>query len=145
MIAINRTWELCPWADVLYSSGASFWREHDPDFGGLKVAGGVKWPGTVYDDVNAWLPADKGLRNSGAQAIVYAEAWGASRILLTGFDMQGKHWHPCHKDGNPYVRFPVFRVGLGLLAKEMNIPVINCSRETALACFPRMTIDEALA
>lgn len=59
--------------------------------------------------------------------------------------MQGKHWHPCHKDGNPYKRFPEFRVGLGRLAIEMTVPVINCSRATALACFPCMTIDKALA
>lgn len=53
VIAINRTWELCPWADVLYSSGASFWREYTVGFDGMKIAGGVKYPGTIYDNVLA--------------------------------------------------------------------------------------------
>jgi len=144
VIAINLTYRLCPWADVLYSSGASFWRDYQPEFTGLKIAGSVEWPGTVFEDVREWLPEGKTMSNSGAQAIVYAECWGAARILLTGFDMQGKHWHRCHESGNPYLRYYQFREGLETLAGEMTAEVINCSRSTKLDCFARMGLGEAL-
>lgn len=144
LIAVNRTWELCPWADVLYSAGGRFWETYRPAFEGMKVSGCDEWPGVYHQDAREWLPDDKTLHNSGAQAIIYAACWGASKIVLTGFDMQGRHWHADHRIGNPFTRYGDFITGLERLSREMRVPVLNASKETALRCFRRVTIEQAL-
>lgn len=90
--------------------------------------------------------------NSGFQAIHLAATFGAKRIVLLGYDMQrteGKmHWHGRHwgrlPNGNG---FPSWIRQMGPLAKDLRgrgISVINCSRVTALRCFPRTSLENAL-
>lgn len=90
--------------------------------------------------------------NSGYQAIGLAHMWGAKKILLLGYDFQrtqGRaHWHADHprKLGNGG-RFSDWIVEMHYLASdaiELGIEIINCSRATALRCFPRSTIQEQL-
>jgi hypothetical protein len=91
--------------------------------------------------------------NSGHQALALADYFGATRILLLGYDMQRSggrtHWHPDHprnKMGNGG-RFHEWQKQMVQVAgdfKKKGTAVINCSRKTALACYPRATIQEAL-
>lgn len=91
--------------------------------------------------------------NSGYQAVALAVHFGATRIVLLGYDMQnaGKrtHWHGDHKRlGNPIVaKFPGWLEHFGRLAGDLprGVKVINSSRETALRCFKRQPLDESLA
>jgi hypothetical protein len=82
--------------------------------------------------------------NSGYQALGLASLWGASRIILTGYDMQGGpklHAHPDHPAhlGNPngetlnvwVERFAVAARDL----RQRGIEVVNCTRRTALRSF----------
>ena len=92
--------------------------------------------------------------NSGHQAIGLAVLWGASRILLLGFDMaatRGRlHWHADHNDktlGNP-CDFAAWRLRLAQAMPDLRrfgVEVINCSRETQLHCFERRSLAHALA
>lgn len=90
--------------------------------------------------------------NSGYQALALAIHFGAARVILLGYDMQfakdGKrHWHPDHtgKLHNPMsTQMRAWPVQYAELAKATPVPIINASRATALKCFPRMTIEEAL-
>jgi len=87
-------------------------------------------------------------QNSGFQALGLAYRFGATKVILLGYDMKiagsKRHWfgdHPQPMNRNsPYAAFiKAFNT--------INVPdmtIINCSRETALTCFPRMTIQEAL-
>lgn len=92
--------------------------------------------------------------NSGYTAINLAVLLGARRILLLGYDLQlgahGKeHWFGSHPKGvrsglelRKYARrFPSLVEPL----KALGIEIGNCSRQTSLECFPRMTIEDALA
>ena len=85
--------------------------------------------------------------NSGFQALNCAYEWSAQTVLLLGYDMtneRGKHWFGNHP-GNMQADSPfgLFVAGFDSIdVPDLNI--INCSRDTALTCFPRMTIDEAL-
>lgn len=88
--------------------------------------------------------------NSGAAAIQLAEMGGAERIVLLGYDCQHtggkKHWHGDHPKGLGNARaVDSWKVAFENLAKELSAEVINCSRETALECFPRVDLEEALA
>lgn len=90
-------------------------------------------------------------RNSGLGAIRLAMLFGAKRIVLLGYDCQHtggkKHWHGDHPAGlgnagsvqHWPMRFAAFARRLS------GVEIVNSSRETALKCFPRMDLDEALA
>jgi hypothetical protein len=76
---------------------------------------------------------------------------GATRVLLLGYDMQrtnGKdHYHADHpyRMANPYTSWQRLYRTLAPEIAAAGVTVINCSRETALTCFPRQSIAEALA
>ena len=170
VIAINDTYKLAPWADILYACDAKWWNWAKPDFSGLKV--GLKWDavkGKYYPGYD--LESHPGLRalagtglsgleiapnalrtgaNSGYQAINLAVHMGAKRILLLGYDMQptetGSHWFGEHPDGvepswmNMLMHYPSLVKPL----KEKGVQVINCTQSTALEVFPRGKIEELL-
>lgn len=86
-------------------------------------------------------------QNSGYQAINLAYHFGARRVFLLGYDMGSsgnKHrWHkdhpsPCGNHGNHQQFIPMFD------QMKPPIDVVNCSRETALTCFPRMPLEKAI-
>lgn len=88
--------------------------------------------------------------NSGGGAVALAIARGAKRVMLLGYDMQytgGKHhWHGDHpaKLGNAGA-IASWPAQFEQLRKDHStIEIINCSRETALTCFPRMPLEAAL-
>lgn len=90
-------------------------------------------------------------RNSGYQAINLAVHLGARRILLLGYDMMrhsGKsHFFGEHPKGwlpSPYPDFVKFFDSLRKPLARVGVEIVNCSRTTALKCFPKMSIELAL-
>ena len=111
----------------------------------LNVVYGRSLPGLGRDVVHYGA-------NSGYQAINLAYLWGASKIVLLGFDMQptgGKvHFFGDHKAGlcnGPAFNniIPKFTKLAEDLAAE-GVEVINCSRQTALTCFKRQYLETVL-
>lgn len=161
VIAINDAYRLAPWADVLYACDARWWEWHRgvPSFQGLKFSlqkRAAQWPGvrvlrnTGTEGLERKPTGLRTGRNSGYQAINLARHLGAVRVLLLGYDMQhtgGKtHWHGDHP-GSPPSYVGSFRSSFKALAQvlhEYQLTIINCSRETALSCFPRQAIDDVL-
>lgn len=90
--------------------------------------------------------------NSGFQGIHLAATFGAKKIVLLGFDMQrtgGKeHWHGKHKGRLPNGQgFANWIEQMGPLAKDLEkrgVEVVNCSRATALKCFPLRRLEDSL-
>ncbi len=169
VIVVNDNYRKAPWADVLYAADKEWWLEHHgvPSFQGLKYAVAEKhptrpaWPNGVQvlrNTGEVGLESDPtGLRtgwNSGYQAINLAVHLGAKRILLLGYDMQrgpdGRtHWFGHHcldnlRRESLYVdflkRFPTLVNPL----QAIGVDVINCSRATALRCFPQMPIEQGI-
>lgn len=94
--------------------------------------------------------------NSGYAAINLAANYGAKRIILLGYDMKVSghhtHWHDGHP-GQTAASFadtiqksflPHFESLVEPL-KDIGVEVINCTPDSALEIFPKMTLDEALA
>ena len=82
-----------------------------------------------------------------------AIVWGSRKIVFLGLDMQlGKksHWHGDHEEplrNTSVFSYPNFADNFVQAApqlKAMGVTVINASRNTALDCFPRMSIQDAL-
>lgn len=89
--------------------------------------------------------------NGGFQCVNLAVLMGAARIILLGYDMQktgGKnHWfgdHPgaLHRGMDVESWVEGFRRAAPTL--QASCEILNASRETALHCFPRVTLCEAL-
>lgn len=113
-IAVNNSWRLCPWADVLYACDFSWWDANAgvTEFLGMRVSQDPKvnrkWPAIRYINcIRSY--EDKGPSdrrgsigwggNGGFQAVNLAVQFGCKRIVLVGFDMRidrGLHWHGKH-------------------------------------------------
>lgn len=98
--------------------------------------------------------------NSGYQAVHLAAMFqgaqlpdfAGSRIVLLGFDMQRtggkKHNHGDHLGGLPNgANFQLWTGRFAALARDLKsrgVEVLNCTRATALRCFPLVPIEDAL-
>lgn len=96
--------------------------------------------------------------NSGFQVLNLLAQWGVKAFALLGFDMRcfdGKiHWHGRHPDSGKYVlnnpaqaAFDRWISHMTTAAPKINalgIDVVNCSAQSALQCFPKMTVQQAL-
>ena len=88
--------------------------------------------------------------NSGAACVSLAVAGGASKVVMLGYDCQhtgGKaHWHGDHPRGMTNARgtdkWP--EKFAELAADATGVEIINCSRVTALDCFPRGTLENEI-
>ena len=148
LLVINRTWELAPDADVLYSGDRKFWAAYEGDFAGRKISGDEPVSGADFINVRAWLPLNRWCNNSGAQALFLMPVLGATRVILTGYDMQGRHWHEDYASKNPAPdKLELWRKGfpaVGAWLGALGIEVLNATRETAIDCFPRVELREVL-
>lgn len=115
---------------------------HVPEFG-LKFKYGARLPGLGKYDLHYG-------DNSGYQAINLAYLLGATKIVLLGYDMQmtgGKaHWHtdhqkPLNAGGSDLEHWAKLFPQLAIDLAQEGIEVVNCTRETALTCFKRQTIE----
>jgi hypothetical protein len=164
-VAVNDTYRLAPWADVLYAADAKWWDQHQgvPDFRGLKFSMERKsrsFPGvqvlekTGEDGIELSPTGLKKGMNSGYQAINLAVHLGAKRIVLLGYDMQiapngrthffGDHPREIRRSSD-YAAFRACFDSLVAPLAALGISVVNCTRETALTAFPRAPLAETLA
>lgn len=161
-IVINTTILRAPWADAFYACDARVWGWHEATvraFAGLKFAldgAAAQYGATILRNAGVWgLSANPDAvcngRNSGYQAINLAYLLGASRILLLGYDLQpgpgGEgHWHGDHPN-RAQPPYGVCRAAFTTIARplaEAGVAVINCTRRTALHCFPECPLEEML-
>lgn len=163
-IAVNLSFRRAPAARHCYAADDVFWDRYAgevksagmecwttsraaADKHGLRYAWSTRCRGLAMGGVNL---GPEGGANSGFQAVGLAYMFGARRIVLLGYDMQRtagrSHWHADHE-------FPLARLGkldqwaaamtpLAVGLVRAGVEVINCSRETALTCFPRANIED---
>lgn len=172
-VVVNDAWRRAPWADVLYSSDSRWMRFYSgaEGFRGLKVSGhpdSTKFPaewgfvtvqGEAADDRGfSWqFPTVHYGHNSGYSAVNLALIMGARRIVLCGFNMGPAEDGRTHffaearprelPDNSPYREF---RTAFERAAQDhelvaRGIEIMNATPGTHLACFPVMTVEEAIA
>lgn len=155
---------MAPQADLMYACDGAWWDTHHE---ATQAFAGERWTQDLkaaqrYGLHHITSRREHGLSrtpgvihqggNSGYQAIDLMVQMGCTRILLLGFDMQktgGKaHWfgnHPgnLHK-ASPFKDFIKNFERMAVDAAGLGIEIINCSRETALTCFPRARLKDVL-
>lgn len=168
VIAIKENYDLCQWADVVYGCDFAWWRNRQ----GLKECKALKIAGTqlarqLADDIviATVRPVEDSLifaplltlgagGNSGFQAVNLAVQLGARRLLLLGFDMSdrsGVHWYGRNSgmgrsnpsEGN-FRRWRAAFVKAAPVLQQRGVEVINAAPFSALTCFPRMPLVQAL-
>jgi hypothetical protein len=171
-VACKGAYELFPDAEVLYQCAATWWDRHKgcPNFKGDKWTSHGQEGGT---DDKRELAAKYGLhlvrgkpgwlfsldprhihygKNSGFQAINLAILMGGNPIVLVGFDMRsadGNRYfngkHPTHRQQD--YGFREFIEAFGFAARHLprHLTIINATPGSALKCFPRKTLDDALS
>jgi len=173
VVVVNSALEFAPWADVLHACDFKWWRWHKgaPAFAGLKFTLAEAAAEAFPDVTRLRNTGDEGLeldptgirtgKNGGYQAVNIAVHLGASRILLLGYDMKvgPKDRKYCHADHPGDVidkkkdlerfrnRLAGFRTRFETIVaplKTAGVEVVNCSRSTALRCFPQRPLEEAL-
>jgi hypothetical protein len=142
---------MAPWADALFAMDVDWWRtyaaEVKANFRGQRFSSN-KLPAEY--EVKHLLPAHfKAHHNSGCGAIALAVKGGARRVLMLGYDCQktgGKaHWHADYAKLGNAGSIDKWPARFQSLADDCRgVEIINCSRETALEVFPRMSLEEAL-
>lgn len=166
-VVVNSSWQLAPWADVLVATDDAWWEVHHKavaDFRGLRLCGE---PETARKYGLGLLPiarhstdalclgqgSDVASANSGFTAINLAARFGASRLLLVGFDVRvdrGLHWHGVHDrrlnnpDEGRTMRWRRILDDAALPLADAGFEVINCSPISALTAYPKMTLEAAL-
>lgn len=168
VIAIKATWELCPWSDVVYGCDAAWWQSKNglPEYRGTKITYGMQAANAYRDLVRVDVKhEDKMLvetpgvigsgGNSGFQAVNLAVQFGATSIILVGFDMtdrSGKnHWYGRNNwrnannpDSLNFQRWlKAFNLALPQL-RSLGVEVVNASADTVLEVFPRESLVEVM-
>jgi hypothetical protein len=155
VVVTNTTFRLCPRAAALYAFDLRWWKvyheEVKANFSGRRFSAS-----TVAANYGAeptfgatWF---RGFRNSGASAVSLAIGAGAARVIMLGFDagfQDGrKHWHGDHPDGlgnadtvGDWAR--QFEM-VAKYAARAGVEIVNASRRTRLACFPRAELEASL-
>ena len=86
--------------------------------------------------------------NSGYQAVNLAYIFGARVVLLLGYVMAGRgtHFFGHHPQPiNMQTNYETFQKPFENMNPELyGLEVVNCSVNTALRCFPTMSLDNAL-
>lgn len=168
VIVVNDVFQWAPWAYALYSADYRWWKARIDDvrksaFRGRLLAldetavADFKLEYVHCEDLQKPLGGIAPDRNSirhgysgGFQALHIARNCGATRVLLLGYDYgatgQGRAAPAAfgYSISDFATMTRAFDVAAPLYAAE-GVDVVNCSRETALTCFRRAPIAEALA
>lgn len=136
------------WADILYGMDRAWWNQYWPEvrdsgFDGRKISSTENVFGA--ETVKFFHGG-----NSGAGAISLAFELGAEKVILLGYDCQATGGKKHHHDDHPHplgnagslpkwpAQFQKMKDYLG------NVDVVNATRETALDCWPLVSLEEAL-
>lgn len=165
VIAINGSIQIAPWADVWYGCDPEFWDQwasyeteaqrwtQNADAARKHCLNHIQSQNYPGFSNNPEIIHQGG--NSGFQALNLALLWGATPIILLGYDMKvdnPKHPHffglhdglrnPTNSNTSHWAhRYEEAKKSLNLFPTQ---EVFNCSRETALATFPRKALQDVL-
>jgi len=156
-IAVNNAAVFAPWADIHYAADSPWWSTYGPKFQWYK--GKRLSMGYSGNGVQRWRPSGWARTggNGGHHMVQYWAEHGAKRIGLLGFDHSltggrthffGDHPHNEKVRLGNAQNWRHWLKAMNETAKDlrrMNIDVVNLSRETALTCFRRMTVEDFVA
>jgi len=161
IIAVKHAVHARPDADVLFLSGegtAEVAQELIPKFTGKYVVVRGKSDSSVPDFVKRVtrtkdhtrlcdLPDHVAGRDSGTSSINLSHLFGATEIIVLGFDMVGGHFckHPMqYPPESHFERHMEVLPAMAEDAKARGIRIVNCSPISRVTCFERRPLEDFL-
>lgn len=145
-VAVNNAYELAPWAEALVANDRAWWDRH-PE--------AMRFPGRKFTTKTiSGLERHRGRgvgpdSNSGMLGIdVAVEVFGASRVVLLGFDFHGTHFFGQYTNGcsNTTAKSRGNHAQQMALWRRLHpgVEVVNCTPGSALTVFPMGELDAYL-
>lgn len=172
VIAINRSYEVLPDAQIIYFTDAPFWENHKDAMiahkgqmirGALAPGREPKHPDLIIYKLSGPQGLDKtpgqlkhGSNSPYAATNLAIAHLGFKRVYLLGVDMKWgekgnkatTHWHDGHPRIDPESGYQNMIKNWKTMVeplKEFNAEVWNANPNSGLNCFPKCTIERALA
>lgn len=150
VVTTNTTVFSVPWADVLVAWDGKWWKTYIARVN--EEFKGERWTGSHSNEkyqAQRFTGPFRAHGNSGAAAVSLALWRGAGRVLMLGYDCQktdGKtHHHGSHPEGmSDAATIEKWPDRFKALAQRSGGKVLNCSRVTALTCFPMARLEDEL-
>lgn len=170
LLAVTGAVLVLPDADLVYAADGKWWDAHDglPGYAGDRwiqdkgdgAKAAERWGLSLVASASGNAPRLAGAvvsqgHNSAFQALNLSVLMGARRVVLIGLDLDlgedgrkhcfGDYAEPRLNIASPY---PLFRRAFEAAAPvyaAAGIEIVNASTRSALTCFPRVTLEEALA
>lgn len=151
VIAVNSSWRAIPDCTYIYAGDLAWWELNVPSLPESPERWTCNFRAHKRFGLSLFETDTTGTFNSGQRAILLAQHLGAIRIILLGYDCSiadGSHWHGDHTllDNPTAANAARWHGEFERVAGEMagQVEIINCSRKTALTCFSRMPLADAL-
>lgn len=152
VIAINDNYLRCPWAEILYFCDSQWYNWHKDRKELQQFEGKIATISEIAVDWNFQKGRISGLtnnkrklntgKNSAHQCVNLAKHLGADKILLLGVDMRPSgHWFGTHPIRTPDA---IYDKMLPYWDTIKGVNVINCSDTSAIQCFPKMSVYDAI-
>lgn len=151
IITVNSSWMIDPDCQYIFAGDKEWW---DNNYFQINSPAQL-W--TCNEDaartykINYFEENIEGTLNSGMMAILFSISLGTEDIILLGYDCsleKGIHWHGRHTDLNNPTGYSILRwkKEFEIMASETRrrVNIINCSRESILTCFPRVSLESTL-
>lgn len=162
IIAVNDAYRMFDRVDILYGSDAAWWKYNYDLIKDLECEKVCMQPTNlegishVENGGRYGLSLKKGClangKNSSYAAMNLALQLGAERIVFVGLDLKrvqgknhffGEHPEPIRRESN-YNMFIESFLQVKPIIADLEVEVINCTPNSALGCFPKMGLEEAL-
>lgn len=151
VIAVNSSWRAVPDCSLIYAGDLGWWDLNIPALPERPARWTCNYRAHKRFGLELFETDTTGTFNSGQRAILLAKHLGASRIILLGYDCSiadGSHWHGDHTllDNPTAANIARWHGEFEKVSSELagHVEIINCSRKTALTCFRRMPLADAL-
>ena len=150
-VAVNTAWTYARFCHAIYAGDMTWWRNYGADID-IDVPKYTLSQGAAHAfGITHHKSRIKSGYNSGLMALEMAINFGASRVLLLGFDCSvknGTHYHGDHsKTPNPTHAKCKLWMGYAQRLVDMyrDADIINCSRQTEYDAFPRQSLADAIS
>lgn len=148
IIAVNSSWQAVPSASILFAGDEAWWTANLSQLNTRAALWTTSMSASLKYNLRLFKSSGRHW-NSGLRAIELAESLGAEKVVLLGYDCsvrRGAHWHGKHdKTLNPTSGVCQSWIAqFKQLSQRVKVPVINCSRETVLTCFPQVNLEDIL-
>ncbi len=150
VIAVNRSWILCPTLHHIYAGDHAWWQyNHNTVVTTAKKWCGVESTAKLFG-LNLFTSPLNGTYNSGQRAILLAKHLGAQKIILIGYDCaitDKTHWHGDHLHTKNPGQQDIKRWHEEFHRVKQIVPegmIVNCSRHTELTAFRTGRLEDEL-